>query len=424
MVRRLSLSLLTLVTWTLVARADDWPQWMGPERDGVSKEKGLLKDWPKGGPKLKWKLTNLGGESYSAPAVVGGRIYLLTQADSQEYVTALDEKDGTKVWSQKLGKVGANPSGNNYAGPRGTPTVDGDCLFALGSAGDLVCMELTKGDTVWHKNLASDFGGKPGNWAYAESPLVDGDLVIVSPGGSGATVLALKKKDGTVGWKAAVPGGDTAAYGSPIRADVGGVKQYVVFLKKGLVGVSAEGKYLWRYAGPANRQGINIPTPVFHDGIVFGASGYGQGGGAAKLTAAGDKVTAEQVWFSDELVSQIGGFIRVGDHLYGAGSGAKGAAQLLCVEFATGKIVWRDKCVGAAELCAVDGMLYVRGQGDGTVALVEANPAGYKEHGRLKQPDRSKKPAWPYPVVANGCLYLRDMGALLCYDVRDPNAGK
>jgi outer membrane protein assembly factor BamB len=411
--RMVWLTLAALAVATPV-HAADWPQWLGPDRNGVSNETGLLKQWPKGGPQLKWKATNI-GEGYSAPAVANGRIYLLGTKDNDEHVIALDEKDGTPTWSAKVGKR-ANAG---YPGPRGTPTVDGDKLYALGSAGDLVCVELTKGDVIWSKNLARDFGGKPGSWAYSESPLVDGDVVVVSPGGKNATVVALHKQDGQLAWKSAVPGGDNAAYGSPIRIEAAGLKQYVCFLSNGLVGLAAaDGKFLWRYNNPANGT-ANIPTPVFHDGHVFGVSGYGVGGGVVKLEADSDKVTASQVWFSKEMVSQIGGFLRVGDYLYGAGGG-KGGGPFMCVEFTTGKIVWRNPSVGSASLCVAGGMLYVRGHG-GNVALVEASPTAYNEHGRFNQPDRSNKPAWPYPVVANGCLYLRDQGVLLCYDVREPD---
>lgn len=417
--KRLICMALVMVTASGAAWAADWPQWMGPNRDGVSTETGLLKSWPKDGPKVKWKAKNL-GEGYSAPAVAKGKIYLLSSLDGQEVVIALDEKDGKQLWTTKLGKIGVN-NGPNYPGPRGTPTVDGDKLFALSSNGDLACLELTKGDIVWKKNLAADFGGKPGNWAYSESPLVDGDVVFCSPGGKTATVVAFKKADGTPAWKTAVPGGDNAAYGSPIKVEVGGVKQYVAFLGNGLVGVNAaDGKFLWRYAGPSNKT-ANIPSPLFHDGVIFGVSGYGKGAGAAKVAGTGEKFTAEQVWFSDQMVSQIGGYVRVGDHLYGMGSGGKGGAELQCVEFATGKIVWKNKSVGAGALCVADGLLYVRGQG-GQVALVEPSATAYKELGKFSQTDRSKKPAWPYPVVANGCLYLRDMDVLIAYEVHDGKA--
>jgi outer membrane protein assembly factor BamB len=422
---------LTLFVFAGVAAprvwAADWPQWLGANRNGVTVESGLLKAWPAGGPKLKWKATGLGdGFSYSAPAVARGRIYLLAAFGDAEHVMALDEKDGGTIWSTKIGTVAPNPPGlqNNRPGPRGTPTVDGDKLYALCSGGEIVCVDLAKGAVVWSKSLSGDFGGTPGKWAYSESPLVDGNVVVVSPGGKSATVVGLNKKDGTALWKCAVPGGDNASYGSPIRIEVGGIVQYVSVLQKGIVGVSAkDGKFLWRFDKAANKQGINIPTPMFHDGYLFGVAGYKAGGGVVHLTTGNGKVTAKEIWFEQDLaaVQQIGGFLRAGDYLYGTGNAAKNAVELMCLEFKTGKIMWRHACVGPAELCVADGMLYVRGEKDGTVALVEATPTGYQETGRFKQPDRNTKqqPAWPYPVVANGCLYLRDLGVLLCYDVRD-----
>jgi outer membrane protein assembly factor BamB len=417
MYRSRCILLATVFVFSVVstALANDWPQWMGPDRTGVSKETGLLKTWPKTGPKLKWKAKDL-GEGYSAPAVAGNRVYLLGKADTSETVVALDENDGTQLWSVKIGKVGKNPTskGNYWPGPRGTPTVVGDKLYALGSDGDLVCLDVAKGESVWKKRLPTDFGGKPGNWAYAESPLVDGDKVIVSPGGKTATVVALDKSDGKLLWQA--PLGDNAAYGSPIRIEVGGVKQYVVFLSKGLAGLAVEdGKLLWRFEKPGSKNGINIPTPVFHDNQIFGVSGYDTGGaGMATLKADKGAVTATEAWFDKKLVSKVGGFVCVGNHLYGT-AGSRG--NLMCLEFATGKVVWDDPCVGAASVCAVGGKLYVRGH-NGTVVLVDATPAGYRESGRFKQPDRSENPAWPYPVVANGGFYLRDQEVLLCYDVQ------
>jgi outer membrane protein assembly factor BamB len=308
---RLVLSAIVVLTFVPAALANDWPQWLGPERNNVSTETGLLKTWPQGGPPLKWKAKDL-GEGYSAPAVVAGRIYLMGKFGNDENVLALDEKEGKPLWSVKIGKVGKNPDAYNYPGPRGTPTVVGDKLYALGSDGDLVCLELTKGETVWKKNLRSDFGGKPGSWVYSESPLVDGEVVIVTPGGKTATVVALGKDDGKLVWKSAPGGGDTAAYSSPIRIDTAGVKQYVVFLKTGLVGLTAsDGKMLWRYDKPANKQGINIPTPIFHNNQIFGVSGYKAGGGMVKLAADKDKVSATPDWFSIKLASKVGGFVCV-----------------------------------------------------------------------------------------------------------------
>jgi outer membrane protein assembly factor BamB len=417
----LSVSLLSIALGAIwlsqQLQADDWPQWRGPQRNGVSKETGLQKQWPKDGPKLLWKLTDA-GSGYSTPSVVGDRLYLLANegADS-EFVQARSVNDGKSVWRTPLGKVGANPPQMSFLGARSTPTVDGQSLYALGSDGDLACVEVGSGKIRWQKNLRTEFGGKPGDWAYSESPLIDGDVLVCTPGGSDATVAALNKKTGEVIWKCALPEADQAAFASPILVNAGGVKQYVQLLQKGLVGVDAKtGKLLWRYGKPVSRYGANIPTPLGSDDLIYVGSA-GTGGGTVKLKKQGSGVEAEQLYFESKLPTAIGGTVKVGDFLYGTT-----AQALLCIEFATGKVKWEDRAIGAASLCYADGNLYLHGE-NGEVALVEASPEGYHEKGRFTPPDQPAhgKPmekAWAYPVVANGRLYIRDHGSLWCYDVK------
>jgi outer membrane protein assembly factor BamB len=404
----------------LTAGAADWPQWRGPGRDGLSKETGLLRAWPQDGPKLLWQLKAIGG-GYSTPAVVGRRLYVLSNKGLQdEFVQARQVKDGKKVWSVRIGKVGAPKQMPSYPAARSTPTVEGDALYALGSDGDLFCLETADGKERWHKNLRTDLNGKPGRWAYAESPLIDGDTLVCTPGGKKATLVALNKKTGNVIWECAVPGGDAAAYASVVIVTAGGVKQYVQFLEKGVVGVDAEsGKFLWRYAKTGTGSPANIPTPVAHDGYVYSASSMA-GSGLVKLQAKDGNVTAEQVYYNRSLPNAIGGTVLVGDYLYGTG-----LRGLLCVEFKTGKVKWQDQCVGAGSVCYADGRLYVHGE-NGDVALVEATPDGYHEKGRFTLPDQPKRGvsrAWAYPVVANGRLYIRDLGALWCYEVKGAKGG-
>jgi outer membrane protein assembly factor BamB len=406
----------------LKAGPGDWPGWRGPDRTGVSKETGLLKAWPKAGPKLAWKVTGL-GTGYSTPSVAGGRIYLMDseaqgaakgkRGGARELLIALDAKNGSRVWATPVGTTAGG-----YPGPRCTPTVDGDRVFALSSDGKLVCAETAKGTVRWQKDLKADFGGQPGGWAYTESPLIDGDVLVCTPGGNKATLVALNKKTGATFWKAAVtgipgkPSYSRAAYSSAIVAEVGGVKQYVQFLSGGVVGVAAaDGKLLWHYDEPANRT-ANISTPLFRDGCVFAATAYRTGGGMAKITADGTTFRATQEYFLESLQNHHGGLVLVGDHVYGTNGGS-----LMCVNFKDGTVAWTNRGAGKGSVTYADGHLYVRGE-DGTVVLVEANPAAYKEKGRFKQPDRSAQRAWPHPVVAGGKLYLRDWDALLCYDVK------
>jgi outer membrane protein assembly factor BamB len=394
-------------------RGIDWPQWRGPERNGISQEKSLLKEWPKSGPKLIWQIKDAGA-GYSTPAIVGDRIYALgNEGDDDEFVESFEVANGKRAWRTHIGKVGNPKQQPPYPGTRSTPTVDGDTLFALGSDGDLASIDVKKGTVRWQKNLRKEFGGIPGTWAYSESPLVDGNALICTPGGSNATMVALNKRSGEVIWKAAIPGGDQAAYASIIIVNAGGKKEYVQFVQKGIVGVDASnGKFLWRYDKTAQGSPANIPSPVAADGFIYSATGRG-GGGLIKLKSDSE---VEQVYFSPKLPNSIGGAVKVGDFLYGTtGQG------ILCVEFTTGKIKWEERGIGAGSICYAEGNLYVHGE-NGDVALVEATPEVYREKGRFtppEAPDRGKSKAWAYPVVANGRLYIRDLNSMWSYDVKE-----
>ncbi len=421
----------------LKAGPGEWPGWRGPDRTGVSTETGLLKKWPEGGPKLLYKIKGLGA-GYSSLSVVGGRIYTTgtegltapkqgkgkvkgarTQGTGQEVLIALDAKDGKRLWATPIGEIAGKGNDRKYPAPRSTPTVEGDSIYVLGSSGSLVCANKADGSMKWKKSLPADFGGRPGQWGYAESPLVDGDVVVCTPGGDKATLVALNKKTGATIWKAQVNGGavgrkssSAAAYSSAIVAQVAGVKQYVQFLGGGVVGVGAEdGKMLWYYDAPANRT-ANCSTPVFRDGRVLAASAYGKGGGIAKITREDNAFTATEEYFLNDLQNQHGGMVLVGDYVYATNNGS-----LMCFNFKDGKVVWTNRSVGKGSITYADGHLIVRSEG-GPVALVEATPTGYKEKGRFSQPDRSAERAWSYPVLAGGRLYLRDWDTLLVYDVK------
>jgi outer membrane protein assembly factor BamB len=404
------------------AFAADWPQWRGPQRTGISAETGLLQEWPKEGPKLLWQVKGI-GSGFSTPAVVGQRLYLVSSKGLEnEFVQALAVKDGRQVWSTRLGNVGNPAQQPSYPGARSTPTVDGALLYALGSDGDLACLETATGKVRWQKSLRAEYGGQPGIWAYSESPLIDGNTLICTPGGSEATLVALNKKTGALLWKSAVPGGDQAAYSSAIVVNAGGVRQYVQFLQKGVVGVDAKtGRFLWRYDRTAQGSPANIPTPVAHEGAIYTATGRA-GGGLVRLKASGDAIEAEPVYLATKLPNSIGGAVRVGDYLYGTTGGG-----LLCVEFATGQVKWQERAIGAASVCFADGRLYLHGE-NGDVALVEATPEAYREKGRFtppEQPERARgAQAWAYPVVANGRLYIHDGGTLWCYDVKASGAAR
>jgi outer membrane protein assembly factor BamB len=410
--------LVTFVMLTVTAFAADWPQWRGPVRTGVSPETGLLKEWPKDGPTLLWQIKDI-GYGYSTPAVVGDRLYLLSSEGLEnEMVQARSVKDGSKIWSTRIGNVGHPKQVPDYTGARSTPTVEGDVLYALGSDGDVVCLETATGKPRWQKNIRTEFGGQYGQWAYAESPLIDGDVLVCAPGGKEATILALNKKTGAVIWKTALPEADDAAYTSALIVTFAGRKQYVEFLRKGLVGVdAATGQFLWRFTKTADKQaGMNMQTPVVQGDLIYSATNFG--GGLLRLSGDKDAMKAEEVYFNRDLPNSIGGTVLVGGHLYGTNK----SEGLVCVEFETGTIKWKDKCIGPASVCCADGNLYIHGE-NGQVALVEATPEVYREKGRFTPPEEPKhkrgimEKAWSYPVVANGRFYIHDIGTVWCYDV-------
>jgi outer membrane protein assembly factor BamB len=396
--------------------AANWPQWRGPQRNGVSDETNLLAEWPAEGPKLLWQKSDLGG-GYSTPAVVGKRLYILGSSGlDNEFIQALDvENQGEQLWSKRVGKVGEPDQKPPYPGARSTPTVDGERLYVLGSDGDLLCMNAADGAVVWQKNLRTDFGGEPGEWAYSESPLIDGDTLVCTPGGSDATIVALDKNSGDLIWKSPVEGGEEAGYSSIVVSNAGGMKQYVQFLAKGLIGVdAATGKQLWRYDRTAQGSPANIPTPLVHGDYIYTASGKG-GGGLIKLNRTEEGFVVEEKYAGGNLPKAIGGTVLVGDHIYGTNSDS-----LICIELTTGEESWRDRSLGAASICVADGRLYLHGE-NGEVALVEATPEEYRELGRFTPPgapDRGSSKAWAYPVVADGKLYIYDSGTLWCFDVR------
>jgi outer membrane protein assembly factor BamB len=387
----------------------DWPQWQGQDRSAVSKETGLLTAWPKDGkgPKLLWSVKNLGG-GYSTPSIAAGRIFGMGARNQDEGVWALSEKDGTELWWQRIAPKG---KGGYDQGPRCTPTVDGDLLYALGMNGDLVCLKVATGELVWQKNLEKDFGGKVGGWRYSESPLIDGDRLLVTPGGAKNTLVALNKKTGDLVWASAVPGNTEAAYSSIAVGTIAGQKQYVQFLSTHVVGIAEDGKYLWSY-GERRFPGIVCSTPVIHDSQVYAAAAYGKGGGSVTVSREGNEIKAQEAYFNKNFENHHGGLVLIDGYLYGEGSG-----NLVCIEFATGKEMWRASEAGKGSVAAADGKLYYRNEG-GPIFLYDVNPKEAVQRGKFNQPNRSRHNAWAHPVIANGKLYIRDQELLLVYDVK------
>lgn len=423
------------------AFALDWPQWQGPDRNGISKERGLLQEWPKDGPPLAWKVGELGGGD-SAPSVAAGQIFGMSNRGEEEVVWALSEKDGKQLWVTRLGSAFKQRMSQSKEGPACTPTVDGERLYVLGLGGDLACLQTRDGKVVWQVSLQNDFSAQPPPWSFRESPLVDGNRVICTPGAADALMVALDKLTGKTIWKSTMPGGSAdsaaasggqrgpgvvsrseASYASPIVIEFEGQRQYVQLTAKSLVGVAAsDGKFLWRYDAPANGKGINCSTPLYQDGLVFAASAYGAGGGAARLSKNPDgTIKAEEVYFTKKMQNHHGGMVVHEGALYGANGGNEGG-YLLCLDFKTGEVLWdgRDDAERRApkgSIAMADGRIYYRTE-RGTVLLIEPGRKEYVERGRFEQPERTRLPAWAHPVIANGKLYVRDQDTLFCYDIK------
>jgi outer membrane protein assembly factor BamB len=398
------LGLLSLFSFCASVAAIDWPQWRGIDRSGASSETGLLKRWPSGGPKLAWKFLGL-GDGYASVSVAGGRIFTQGQRANAQYVIAIDEASGRKLWEARNGGPYRERRGD---GPRGVPTVDGEMVYALAADGTLSAVQAKDGKVVWTLSLVRDFGGSVPNWGYSESPLVHGDRLIVTAGGSGHGVVALDKRTGRRVWSSQ---SDGAAYSSPILARVGDIDTILVFTDRGALGLRADnGELLWRYEKVSNRT-ANIATPIYKDGFAFFSSDYGTGCALLQLMAEGGSVRAREVYFNRDMRNHYSSSVLVGDYLYGFSS-----SVLTAMKFQTGEVAWRDRSVGKGSVAYADGHLYVLGE-DGTVALVEATPEGYKEKSQFAI-QKSDRPTWAPPVIANGRLLIRDQDALYSFIVK------
>jgi len=607
-----SLPLLLIGAVTAAAAppaAGDWPQWRGPNRDGISTDKSLLKKWPENGPEVLWQVDNV-GVGYSSFAVTGGRIYTQGDLNGVEHVIALDAADGSLVWAvqpepaaaalkeriaKELKRLDADGSGtvseaealaglgwnfNKFNqeksstagadvqelgrqravallkaldkdadgrltgkeaasfgeeffridtaddnadaaelaaartardlkmldadadgvlsrkecrgtvldrsfsriddrkpgerrgddkltaaelttyfarlqkgkdgqvtvdelatyitarypgqdgvltaaelkgfyggyrngqgdGPRGTPAVAGDKVYAIGGNGDVTCLAAATGKTIWHLNMVADLGGRRPGWGYSESPVIEGDMLIVTPGGPQGCVAALNKDTGEVIWQSRQVK-EAAHYSTAAIAEIGGVKQVVQFARENVFGLKlSDGSLMWKYDG-ANNGTANVCTPIVAGDNVFASSAYGTGGGLAAITTAGAKQTAKEVYFDKKMAVHHGGIVKSGDHIYGFGSGG-----LICMNFKTGDKAWNARSVGNGSLTVADGMLYLLGERH-ELALAELTPEGYRETGRIKLESQGR-PSWAHPVVTGGRMYIRDQSKLTVYNVR------
>ncbi len=396
-----------------------WPTFRGSDRTGVARDTGFLQEWPEGGPKLLWRSKGA-GRGYSSLAIASGRIFTIgdgpsTAKDKDEYLLAFDQKGGKPVWSTKLGPAW-NEGPEDWQSSRATPTVDGDRIYAVTPHGELVACRSANGKELWRKNLKREFGGTKGDsWGYSESPLIDGDRLICTPGNEKATMVALNKNTGKMIWTSSRQGDRGAGHASIVIATVGTTRVYVTTTASGAMGVRAtDGKLLWTYEMSATAV---IPTPIVRGDVVFVVAGYGCGGALLRQVPSGKEVTIEEIYpLKRELSNKHGGVVLVGDYLYGD---SEDSGIPWCAELMTGEVKWKQRGAGrgSASVVAADGCLYFR-FAQGSMALVKATPEGYERLGQFTVPGSGGRPSWSHPVIAEGKLYLREGDELLCYDLK------
>ncbi|MFO0944391.1 MAG: PQQ-binding-like beta-propeller repeat protein [Planctomycetota bacterium] len=383
------------------ADADPWPEWRGSKRDGISRETGLLQEWPKEGPKVLWSAPI--GEGYSCFSVVDGRLYTMAQEGPKETILCFDATTGKEIWKCAYDSEFKCEEGN---GPRGTPTVDEDRIYAVGGNNVFHCVDAKTGEARWKKDLLAEFNAPNMPWGTSTSPLIDGDLVYVIPGGpEGNSIAAFDKRTGELKWKNL---DDRAGYSSPLRMDMAGRPIILFFNAVALIGSDpATGKELFRYPWETQYR-CNIATPIHFQGKVFISSGYDQGCALVRISTKGDEVSCEQVYRNKEMKNHFSTCVLHEGKLYGFDM-----AFLTCLDFETGKQEWKQRGFGRGSLTLADGKLIILGE-NGKLALARPDGTKYDEISSVKAFDGR---CWTMPVVADGRLYLRGPTELVCRSI-------
>lgn len=390
------------------ALAGDSPQFRGPNRDGIFEEKGLLKAWPEGSPPVAWVAEGL-GRGYSSASIVAGSVYVTGMLEDQAGCLFVLNADGTL--DTRI-PYGLETLEKQAPGSRSTPTIDGDRCYVLSALGTLYCIDLTAGKTKWDVNVLERFGGKNSRWHLAESVLVDGDRVICTPGGPDATLVALDKMTSETIWTTKGMN-DQTSYCSATIFSHGGRRILTTVTSSYVVGADAEtGNLLWTFEHHAPYD-IHAVTPLYSHGLLYYVGGDGSGGGALELSPDGTAVTSK--WTDSNLDCLHHGVVLVDGFLYG--TGYKGGGKLVCLEMATGKLMWRSEEVRLADVVYADGMLYTyEGPKSGIVSLVKAVPTGFERTGTFTI-DKGTHQHWAHPTIANGHLYIRHGDTLIAYDI-------
>ena len=418
------LLIFTVILGACSVEAADWPQWRGPNRDAKCTETGLKFPTGEKAPKLHF-MTEGFGKGYAGVSIVKGKLYTVGDQGNGQAVVAADANTGKILWKTLLTN---EDSKHRYPGSRCTPSFDQGKLYVVASSGKIACLNAQSGAIIWEKDFVSTWNGKMmSGWGYSESPLVNGNRVLCTPGGPGAMIVCLNKNTGKEIWRSKVPdvgeeGKEGSGYSSIIISNGAGVKQYVQLIGKGVIGVRAsDGKYLWGYNQVANNV-ANIPTPVISGDYVFSTSSYGGGGAVLlKLKRSGKGVDAKEVYWLQKRTfnNHHGGVVLIDGFLYGGHNQNKGFPT--CINMKTGEIVWggnglRGEGKGSAAVLSVDGKLIFRYE-DGLVVILEANSKEYRVLGKFT-PEYQEGKSWAHPVIVDGKLYLREQDKMMCYDLK------
>ncbi len=418
--KRMTVNILTVLLAVFVSAdlfAADWLQWRGLNRDGRSPETGLLQAWPESGPELVWSTEGL-GEGWSSASVVDGKVYITGKEGRDEYLVIIDDKTGKILHKKKYGSV----TRRSYPDARTTPNVDGDRVYVISGAGEVVCLNIDNAETLWYVNAFEKFNGKTGSWGIAESPLVDDKCVYYTVCGPETTLIALNKKDGELVWKTRSLD-DNSAYVSPIMIQRGGKRLIVGVTARYIIGVdAADGTLLWNYPyaqkHPASRERlgyINANTPLYHDGEIYVTSGYDHVG--VMLTVAEDGKEVSLKWVNKELDTHHGGVVRDNGCIFGASWEGNADGKWMCLDWNTGKLKWEHHWEGKGSIIYAEGMLYCYEENNANLALIKADPDGFKPYGTLHMKEGKGK-SWSHPTISDGRLYVRHGNVLNVYNIR------
>ena len=408
-------SLLVSISSTVCA---DWPQWLGPKRNNISNEKGLLKKWPDDGPKMLWHTDGLGA-GYSTVSI----------CDNTIYVTGIKEKTGLLTAMDMTGKINwQKPYGpewtKSYPSSRSTPTIDSDKAYIFSGLGVVYCLDATTGDKIWSLDVVEKFKGERNHWGMAESVIVDGDKVICTPGGKDASLVALNKNTGDLIWRTEDLS-SPSCYSSGIIVERGNLRLVVALTVDYLVGVDIEtGQVLWKYfcddymnpdLRSFGRDSMPV-TPFYYNGSIYVTSGYDMG--SARFDISPDGKSIKRAWYDYTLDCHHGGVVVVDGYIYGSNWLSNTRGNWVCLDFNTGKVMYETEWqTNKGSISYADGMLYCYDEKKGTVALVKPNPSSFDIISTFEV-KLGEDQHWAYPVIYGGTLYIRHGQVLMAYDVK------